>query len=100
MRPIWGSGTLNTQLRQRSQFAAVAPAERNRTAADRIRVVDGLHHVGGITGTAERHDDVAGLGEVLQRFHKNAVITQSFENAVMVDKESANASMRKRFSCR
>ena len=54
---------LDIELRQWPQFTAVAPGEHNGFAAGLISILDGTDDIGRIAGAANRHYEIARLGE-------------------------------------
>ena len=55
---------LDVELRRGAKLATIATGERQRAAAERIRELDALDQVHRIARAAERHIEVARLGEV------------------------------------
>ena len=74
MRPMCGTGTWILSCASGPELAAVAPGQRDGLAARLIRVLHGAQHVRRIAGTADAHEQVAGLGEVLELLGEDAVV--------------------------
>src|SRR5262249_17845948 len=65
---------LYVELGQRAELAAVAPGESDRPASDRARIFDGPQYVRRITGAADPHEQVAGMGEILELLDEHRVV--------------------------
>ena len=74
MRPMCGTGTWILSCAIGPSLPAIAPGQRHRPAARLVRVLDGAQHVRRIAGSADAHEQVAGLGEILELLHEHAVV--------------------------
>ena len=70
---VW-FGNVDIQLRQRAKLSAVTSGKRQRSATYRIRVFHRADNIGRISGTADRHVDVARLREIFELFDKRILV--------------------------